>query len=112
MICGKCRKETESRNHSWCKKCHAEYMRNWRKNKPLTELQKKKDIARSYAGVYLRKGYIKKEPCSICGNEKSEMHHEDYDRPIDITWLCRKHHLELHKKDPTRRNNLTFHADS
>jgi hypothetical protein len=24
------------------------------------------------------------------------MHHSDYDRPTDVRWLCRKHHLDVH----------------
>ena len=23
-------------------------------------------------------------------------HHEDYEKPLDITWLCRSHHALLH----------------
>jgi len=41
---------------------------------------------------------IKKQPCEICGSlEHIEKHHEDYNNPLDIRWLCRVHHLDLHK---------------
>lgn len=93
--CRKCGKE-HNRNHYWCADCHAENMREWRKTHPLNALQKKKDIARSYAGVYKRKGLLKEEPCEQCG-VKAEMHHPDYDQPTLIQWLCRRHHLALHK---------------
>jgi hypothetical protein len=83
-------------------------MKEWRKIHPLTALQKKKDIARSYAGVYLRKGFIKKADCVECGSPESEMHHPDYDKPIEIVWLCREHHVELHRAESDRRNNLQF----
>jgi len=74
-------------------------MRKWRKTHKLTEEQKKKDNCRSYAGVYLRRGKITKSPCKECGDENSKMHHEDYDKPLEVTWLCRKCHLDLHNDE-------------
>lgn len=49
----------------------------------------------------LRKG-LAPLPCLVCG-EKSEAHHPDYDRPLDVVWLCQTHHKEAHalaKEDP------------
>lgn len=79
----------------YCRNCAAAYMREWRKTHPLTPEQKRKDNARSYAGVYKRRGKIREQPCGVCGG-KAQMHHPDYDRPLDVVWLCRVHHLELH----------------
>jgi hypothetical protein len=31
-----------------------------------------------------------------CGSAKSEGHHTDYSRPLDVVWLCKGHHLALH----------------
>lgn len=72
-------------------------MRLWRNNNPLTIEQKIKDNCRSYAGVYLRRGKLIKQLCIKCGSNKVEMHHEDYAKPLNIVWLCRKCHLLLHK---------------
>ena len=52
--------------------------------------------ARVMAQRALKIGTIKKEPCSVCGKERSEMHHPDYSKPLDIIWLCRSHHQYLH----------------
>ena len=35
-------------------------------------------------------------PCEICGNEKSDAHHHDYSRPLEVKWLCRRHHAQSH----------------
>jgi hypothetical protein len=70
-------------------------MRGWRPGHPLNAEQKGKDSARSYAGVYKRRGHIVPEPCQECG-EAAEMHHPDYSRPLKVVWLCRRHHLQLH----------------
>ena len=44
----------------------------------------------------LRHGTLLREPCCRCGNEKSVAHHEDYDKPLDITWLCQPCHKQRH----------------
>jgi hypothetical protein len=46
----------------------------------------------------LRNGTLTKLPCFICGNEKVEGHHPDYDAPLDVVWLCRSHHMQLHRE--------------
>jgi len=71
-------------------------MREWRKTHPLIGLARKKMNARAYANVYLRRGKIDRMACKVCGSDKSQMHHADYDKPLEVTWLCRKHHLEIH----------------
>ena len=43
---------------------------------------------------------IKKLPCSVCGSKTFiRAHHEDYTKPLDVIWLCEKHHREVHKKE-------------
>lgn len=55
--------------------------------------------ARSEFHNALRRGDIKKMPCEICGvTKKVQGHHDDYSKPLDVRWLCIKHHWELHPK--------------
>jgi len=44
----------------------------------------------------VKKGSIKKEPCVVCGNPKSQGHHPDYSKPLEVVWLCAKHHKAIH----------------
>lgn len=37
-------------------------------------------------------------PCEVCGEEKTEAHHYNYNHPLNINWLCKKHHIELHNR--------------
>jgi ribosomal protein S27AE len=37
-------------------------------------------------------------PCIRCGEEKSLAHHEDYDKPLEVMWLCQPCHKQRHKE--------------
>lgn len=53
-----------------------------------------KVAARKAVFSAVRSCLLIKELC-FCG-EESEAHHPDYSKPLDVIWLCRKHHLEIH----------------
>jgi hypothetical protein len=110
--CSKCNNPLETNRigkQCYCTSCHAEYMRN---NRPihstLSVEQKQKANARSYLNVYIRRGKISKLPCSICGDTQSEAHHNDYTKPLEVIWFCRKHHLEHHNKKRIALYSLIF----
>jgi ribosomal protein S27AE len=46
----------------------------------------------------IRSGKLIRQPCVRCGNEKSLAHHEDYDFPLDVMWLCQPCHKQRHKE--------------
>ena len=62
----------------------------WQKNR---DRMKVKDAVR-YA---IKVGKLVKTPCHVCGKEQVEGHHPDYSRPLDVVWLCKEHHLAIHK---------------
>lgn len=69
-------------------------VKKWRLKNP------EKAKAHNIVYVSLRNGSLSKKPC-FCGNLKVEAHHSDYTRPLDIEWLCKKHHV---LKDSERRD--------
>lgn len=44
----------------------------------------------------IRAGRMVRQPCEICGSEKADAHHDDYARPLEVRWLCRRHHVTTH----------------
>ncbi|WBU62103.1 hypothetical protein [Paracoccus albus] len=44
----------------------------------------------------LKRGEITRQPCEVCGHPKTDAHHDDYDAPLQVRWLCRQHHTRLH----------------
>lgn len=52
--------------------------------------------ARNMVNNAIRDGILIRQPCQVCGNRESQAHHPDYSRPLDVQWLCFKHHREAH----------------
>lgn len=48
--------------------------------------------ARRKVATELEAGRMTRGLCEVCGAIKTEAHHEDYAKPLDVRWLCRSHH--------------------
>ena len=105
-----------------CKFCYRERVkRNYRKNKAhyhiydkrrnqlamrkKYHIEKNKESCLKYPEKYqcryelnnaVRSGKIIRQQCEICGRKKTHGHHEDYTKPLDVIWLCQKHHTWIH----------------
>lgn len=55
-----------------------------------------KYVARSAVQYAVRVGKLIPMPCEVCGDERVQGHHDDYSKPLDVRWLCFKHHKEVH----------------
>ena len=62
----------------------------------MTDEMRKKNKVRSVVKKALKTHTLHKRPCLKCGDLNAEAHHEDYDQPLEVMWLCRTHHLRLH----------------
>jgi hypothetical protein len=67
-------------------------------NKKYGDIYPNKTRARTAVNNALKSGELKRSPCEVCGNPKSEGHHEDYSLPLDVTWLCDAHHKMRHRE--------------
>jgi hypothetical protein len=59
---------------------------------------KRRVIAHNAVARAIKKGLLIGAPCVRCGNIKSLAHHEDYDKPLDVMWLCEPCHKQRHKE--------------
>ena len=66
------------------------YQKEWR----LSNVDKHK--AHSAVKKAMKDEKLQRLPCSICGSLNSEAHHKDYSKPLEVTWLCRTHHMREH----------------
>lgn len=66
-------------------------VKKWRLDNP------EKFKAYSIVNGAIRSGKIEKGCCQICGlTGNVHAHHEDYSKPLEIIWLCPKHHKNVH----------------
>jgi len=70
-----------------------DYNRKYRQ-KPDNALQKR---AHKKVENAIKFGKIQRQPCEVCGNPNSQAHHDDYNKPMVVRWLCQPHHREAHK---------------
>lgn len=67
------------------------YFRKYHYRRPLA-----KKRARYAVKDALIDGKIQRKPCAICDRLPTEAHHPDYSKPLEIIWLCKKHHRKNH----------------
>jgi hypothetical protein len=96
--------------HSYCKACQNASvkvsLKQWReKNKSYwstrratNPLERKKANARNTLNNAIHSGKLERLPCIICMAPKAEAHHNNYNLPLQVLWLCKQHHEDIHHK--------------
>ena len=81
-------------------------IKEWQQNnrdKKLASLKKYRDSHKIEDAVRLKlnravkRGIVLKKPCEICQKSPADAHHSDYSKPLEVIWLCRRHHKAWHK---------------
>lgn len=86
----------EYRNKEARKEYVRNYTRGYRAKMKDPELAYKK-TTRRLVYMAVQAGKLTKGVCEVCGEVKVEGHHTDYNKPLDVMWLCKKHHTEWHR---------------
>lgn len=108
--CKSCTKSDVSANYLVNKPRYRKYERRReqslkRKFDKLAQQRKRRrdhpEKARAYAMVHraIKSGKLVRLPCRVCGNRKSEGHHSDYSKPLEVDWLCFSCHRAEHGQD-------------
>lgn len=61
----------------------------WRERNP------EKYRAQTIVANAIRDGKLVRQPCRRCG-AKAHAHHSDYAKPLEVDWLCARHHAMEH----------------
>ena len=60
----------------------------------------------------VRGGKLLKLPCEVCGSTvRIHGHHDDYEKPLEVVWLCAAHHSQRHKQLREQERKMTSEAD-
>lgn len=84
------------------KEYHKNYIKKWtddnrEKVNAYVRSNRFKNNVRQKLRYHVSVGHIKKLPCEVCGEEKVQGHHKDYNKPLEVVWLCKKHHAMEHR---------------
>lgn len=113
-ICDYCGKEYHTKKsaflkrkrHFCCRNCYSKYRSEMLPKEEQhaygtgysQEERNKRKKAREIFNHYVRDKHIEKKSCEMCGNTKVEAHHDDYDKPLEVRWLCFDCHRKWHKE--------------
>lgn len=78
---------------------------NTKQTKKWRGEDKRRSRAHSKVARALKNGTLQKENCCRCQNPKVVAHHEDYDLPLDVVWLCEPCHRQRHKEINQEKEN-------
>jgi ribosomal protein S27AE len=62
------------------------------------EEDKRRSKAHSAVARAIRSGSLVRQPCESCGHTTSVAHHDDYDKPLAVRWLCQACHKHHHQQ--------------
>jgi hypothetical protein len=107
-----------------CKECRRTYLSLWRQSNPEAARKhshenytnhKEEHGAHRFLCDNIKAGKISKpENCSKCGKRTADLHghHEDYAKRLEVRWLCRVCHKQVHKSLIDRIEEGEFDSDA
>jgi hypothetical protein len=108
------RRESRDGFRSWCRTCKRASNARWQAAHPNPEVARANTVrwraanpegvkAQIAANSAVRAGRLARPgACERCGRPSTRLdkHHEDYSRPLDVTFLCASCHKRIHLRRP------------
>lgn len=75
------------------------YRAEYEKRNGINKRRKHGDRVKARKAVWnaIKGGRLHRLSCEVCGEEQAHAHHDDYNNPLDVRWLCRSCHLDHHR---------------
>lgn len=54
-------------------------------------------LARTKVNAAIRSGKLERAACESCGKAKAQAHHDDYNKSLEVRWLCAECHRKWHE---------------
>ena len=79
--------------------------KTWKRRPPGTpatpqkrwaEVNRDKLKAQALVRQAVRSGRLHRGRCEVCNSLRVDAHHDSYDQPLVVRWLCRSHHQQWH----------------
>lgn len=97
-LLGKC-KECAKADVNINRRKKIEHYRAYDRRRGNRQIQQSRKNSTVYKAVdrAIRKCLLTRLPCQMCGSTKNvHAHHDDYENPLDVMWLCVVHHKARH----------------
>lgn len=117
--------EIQKKQREWVEKNREhvrKYMREYYRNRRNSELAFRERLAKNVRASYekhrdeakarrmvrdaIASGRIRRQPCEVCGTEPTQAHHDDYNYPLKVRWLCSVCHAEWHRNNQPIRKEI------
>ena len=92
-ICNECKAAKDRAYHMQTKGRRVKKREN---EKPRDPRKKRARLAVTNAIAAGR--LVVRTTCESCGSSPTQAHHDDYDKLLDVRWLCRDCHAAVHRK--------------
>ena len=92
-------REWRAKNPNRVKAANRGNVRKLEHQREVRNMSNKKYCAQQLIKFAVKCGVLERGPCEICDTPNGQGHHDDYDKPMEVRWLCGTHHRQWHTEN-------------